>query len=167
MFEPRSAPKPDDAKPKIPGVGAHKPAQTDSDRRWAGFGEFRPRSKTFKLRDTGQSLRGLEFIMYLAYVLAVGSKNTKSAHERALELVSGADVWCNLHSFSSRGSRGPPRAQRGRKSAKNPGPDLSCYRRVLRGTSQIEEVLRKTSQRVRVPAKGPANFWESDRNRRV
>ena len=62
--------------------------------------------------------------------IAVGPK-TQSAHERDLELVSGADFWRNLHYFSSRGrsrgSRGPPRAPRGQKSAKNQRPDLSFY----------------------------------------
>ncbi len=56
---------------------------------------------------------------------------TQSAHEWDLELVSGAEFWCNLHCCSSRGrsrgSRGPPWAPRGRKSAKNPGPDLLSY----------------------------------------
>ncbi len=48
-----------------------------------------------------------------------------------LELASGADFWCNLHCFSSRGrsrgSRGPPWAPGSRKSNENPGPNLSCH----------------------------------------
>ncbi len=50
---------------------------------------------------------------------------TQSAHEWDLELVSGAELWCNLHYFSSqsrsRGSRGPPWAPRGRNRQKTRG----------------------------------------------
>ena len=53
----------------------------------------------------------------------------QSAKEWDFELVSGAEFWCSLCYFSSRGlslgSRGPPWAPEGRKSAKNPGPDVS------------------------------------------
>ncbi len=37
--------------------------------------------------------------------------------------------------------------------------------RVSRGTSQIEKVLRKTSQRVRVPARGPPNHLKDQRGK--
>jgi hypothetical protein len=37
------------------------------------------------------------------------------------------------------------------------GPEFVQNHGVLKGTSQIEKVLRKTSQRVRVPSKGPPN----------
>ncbi len=51
-FEPKWAPKPDEAKPKMPGPVPTKPTQSDSERFVVGFGEFRPRSKTFHLRDS-------------------------------------------------------------------------------------------------------------------
>ncbi len=55
-------------------------------------------------------------ITYLCFLLRSVTK-TQSAHEWDLQLVSGADFWCNLHHFSSRGlargSRGPPWAPRG------------------------------------------------------
>ncbi len=79
---------------------------------------------------TGLTLGGLRFTVYIFIFLRPAPK-TQSTHEGALELVSGADLWCNLHSFSSRsrsqGSRGPPWAPRGRKSDKSQGTDLSFY----------------------------------------
>ncbi len=50
-FEPQSAPKPDEANPKMPGAvptNRHKPIPNDFE---AGFGVVRPRSKPFNLRD--------------------------------------------------------------------------------------------------------------------
>ncbi len=70
---------------------------------------------------TGQTLRGLKFIIYI-FVFLRSVPKAQSAHQWDLELVSGSDVWRNLHYFSrrgrSRGSRGPPGAPEGRKSAK-------------------------------------------------
>ena len=77
-------------------------------------------------------LGGLIFIICL-FIFLRSVPTSPSAHDWDLALVSGADFWRNLHYFSSRGrsrgSRGPPWARRGRKSAKNkiknPGPYLS------------------------------------------
>ena len=78
----------------------------------------------------GQTMRGLKFIIYICILLRSVPK-TQSALEGDLDLVSGADFWGNQRYFlsrgRSRGSRGPPWAPRGRKSAKNPMPDLSFY----------------------------------------
>jgi hypothetical protein len=75
-------------------------------------------------RCTGQTVRGLKFTIYL-FIFLRSAPEPQSAHEWDLELVSGANCWCNLHYFSSRGrsrgSRGPPWAPRGRKSNKKPG----------------------------------------------
>ncbi len=72
---------------------------------------------------SGQTLRGLIFIIYLLIFLRSVPK-TQSAHEWDLEVVSGADCWCNLDHFSRRGrswgSRGPLWSPRGRKSAQKP-----------------------------------------------
>ncbi len=77
---------------------------------------------------TGQTLRGLKFVIYI-FIFLRSVPKTQSATEWDLDLVSGADFWRNLRSFSSRGrsrgSRGPPCAPRGRQSAENLGPDLS------------------------------------------
>ncbi len=73
----------------------------------------------------GQTLRGLKLIIYLVICLMSDPK-TQSVNEWDLELLSGADFWCNLHHFSSRdrsrGTRGPQGAE---NRPKNPGPDLS------------------------------------------
>ncbi len=73
---------------------------------------------------SGQTLRGLKFII-CRFICVRSVPKTQSAYEWALELVSGADFWCNLHYLSSpgrsRGARGPPWAPRGRKWAQNPG----------------------------------------------
>jgi hypothetical protein len=69
--------------------------------------------------------------MYLFMFLRPAPKTQSTTHERALEIVSGAHCWCNLHYISSRspsqGSRRPPWASKGRLSAKKQRPDLSFY----------------------------------------
>ncbi len=71
---------------------------------------------------------------------------TQSTHERALQLVPGADFWRDLQCFSSRspsqGSRGPPRAPRG--GAEN---------RQKNGPGFITLFSRKSAQVV--PSGGP------------
>ncbi len=63
-------------------------------------------------------LEGLNLLIYLCIFVRSVPK-TQSAHEWDLELVSGSDLWCNLHYFSSRcRSRGSPK---GPKIGRTPG----------------------------------------------
>ena len=59
-------------------------------------------------------LEGLKFIIHLCIFLRT-AKNTRSAHEWDLELVSGADLFSNLHYCSSRGRSRGSRALRSRR----------------------------------------------------
>jgi hypothetical protein len=90
-----------------------------------------PRGPTFRFhmsfrrsRWTGQTLRGLKFIIY-CFIFLRSVPKTQHTPEWDVELASGADLWRNLRYFSSRGrsvgSRGSPWAPRGRKSARKPG----------------------------------------------
>ncbi len=47
---------------------------------------------------SGQTLRGVKFIIYI-FKFSRSAPKTQSAREWDLELVSGPDVWCNVHYF--------------------------------------------------------------------
>ncbi len=74
----------------------------------------------------------LSFIFVICFQSFYG-RLTKSqgAHEWASDMVSGADVLCNLHCFSnrirSRGLDGPPWRRMAENRPKHPGQDLSFY----------------------------------------
>ena len=67
----------------------------------------------------------MSLIFLSLYILAVGPKNKQSAHEGALELFSGADVWCNLHYFCEAGPfpglPGPAMSPKEPKICQTPG----------------------------------------------
>ncbi len=89
----------------------------------------------------GQTLRGLKFIICV-FIFLRSVPKAQSAHERDLELVSGADLWCNLSSFSSRGrsqgSRGPTWAPRGRRQKSGVGFIILSSLRSAQGPPAIE-----------------------------
>ncbi len=104
------------------------------------------------------TLRGFSFTIYLFIFLQPAPK-TLSTHERSLELVSGADFWCNLYQFPSRrpsqGSRGPPWAPGGRKPAKNQRPDLSFYVCPIKTAEHREKRMDNTREQQNFRDPGP------------
>ncbi len=68
----------------------------------------------YLLSSSGQTLRGLKFIIYLFYLVAVGPKNTK-----CLELVSGSGFGATCTIFRAGAVPGAPGARRGPQGAEN------------------------------------------------
>jgi hypothetical protein len=67
---------------------------------------------------SGLTLGGLIFTIYVFIFLRPAPK-TPSTHERALEVVSGADFWCNLLHFWAGARPKAPGARRGPQGAEN------------------------------------------------
>ena len=96
---------------------------------------------------SGQTLTGFEFIIY-RFICLRSVPKTQITNEWDLELVSGADFWCNLHDFSSRGrsrgSLGPEGLKIGQKPAGG-GSVTTCMPMRKRNLHHFTLVLQARS----------------------